>query len=498
MKSIKVSDIVTTDHINSWCPGDVVFIGAGTGKGKSYFVQNALYYHCKAEGKKILYLVNRTYLLNKFAMVIKQEGKRDVITLQTYQYYEANHMLTLGEFDYIVSDEAHFFFADAKFNQKTDICFNKIIVEQQAIKVFMTATGIQILGYLRSELKLTVKDYVLKANFDFIDELIFYHSDDCLESIIDMIIKSGDKGLLFINNGQKMLDLYEKYEQYAMFNVSQHNKSYVQHNDPDQMNLMLQEEKFHTQLLFTTTALDNGINLVDKDIKYIVCDISDTMSLIQAIGRKRIQGHSDKFCLYVRSISNKQLAGRERVNKRSLEHAEYLKIFGTHSYITNYYRREKDRSGAIYDCICEETGQPTKRVNDQRYWKIKLDAREARKMINMGAFGYCEYIKKTLHQPKYDIWSTKKQNETIVQYLQRNVGRRYYKEDKTELIDKLNITDSERRKHKSYTSLNNHFHEHKMPFIILSKVDTIRLLADGTKNKNRNSHYWEIVDSIST
>ena len=491
IKKKTVSDIITPDAIKSWSPGDVVFISAGTGNGKSYFIQNGLYEHCKAEGKRILYLVNRTYLLNKFTMTIAKEKKGDIIHLQTYQYYEANHRRTLGKYDYIIADESHFFFADAAFNQRTDICFNRILEQDKTVRIFMTATETQILGYLRDKLKLEVKTYVMEPNYGHIEELVFYHSEECLESIVEHIIGSGDKGLLFINDGKKALALYRKYEEYSMFNVSQYNKKFAQYNKSDQIQKMLQEEKFDTQLLITTTALDNGINLVDRDIKYIVCDISDTMSLVQAIGRKRIQGYDDKICLFVKVVNNRQLAGLERQNKKRLEHAEFLRVHGANEYVNSFYRQQ-DRSGAIYDCI-DEHGHMTKRVNEQRYWKIRLDAREARQIIGLGEYGYCEYIKRKLRQREYEVWTKRKQKENIVQYLERNVGRRYYKDDKRELIETLNIRDADGRKQNTPDCFNAHFKNVRIPYTIEQGKDRNKYLLDGKVNPNLNHWYWEIV-----
>ena len=42
-----VSNLIKESDIQSWMPGDVITISAGTGAGKSHFIKNGLYDYCK-------------------------------------------------------------------------------------------------------------------------------------------------------------------------------------------------------------------------------------------------------------------------------------------------------------------------------------------------------------------------------------------------------------------------------------------------------------------
>ena len=37
-----ISDIISDDDVRSWTPDELIFISAGTGRGKSYFIKNRL------------------------------------------------------------------------------------------------------------------------------------------------------------------------------------------------------------------------------------------------------------------------------------------------------------------------------------------------------------------------------------------------------------------------------------------------------------------------
>lgn len=88
MNKRNISDIISEKDMNSWKTGDIVAIDAGTGSGKTYFVMNKLYEKAKLEGSKIVVFFHRNNTKNQFQQQVDEEGKGDVIELQTYQYLE--------------------------------------------------------------------------------------------------------------------------------------------------------------------------------------------------------------------------------------------------------------------------------------------------------------------------------------------------------------------------------------------------------------------------
>ncbi len=67
-----VTELIKEEY-KEWTQDKIVFIEAGTGKGKSHFIKNTLYNYAKENGKKILLLSNRTNLLNQNIYELAQE-----------------------------------------------------------------------------------------------------------------------------------------------------------------------------------------------------------------------------------------------------------------------------------------------------------------------------------------------------------------------------------------------------------------------------------------
>ena len=90
-----------------------------------------------------------------------------------------------------------------------------------------------------------------------------------------------------------------------------------------QMSLLI-EKKFPTQYLISTTVLDNGIDIIDSAVKYIVCDIDEvnTISLEQCIGRKRLED-DETITLIVR---DKKQSLSTKIREYDKIKAEYKKI----------------------------------------------------------------------------------------------------------------------------------------------------------------------------
>ena len=57
------------------------------------------------------------------------------------------------------------------------------------------------------------------------------------------------------------------------------------------------EITFQKQILFTTTVLVNGIDVKDKQLKKIICELTEITDILQAIGRKRAINDEDTYAL---------------------------------------------------------------------------------------------------------------------------------------------------------------------------------------------------------
>lgn len=326
-KRLRVANVVDNFEIEQWEDGSIITISAGTGTGKSYFVKNTLFSHAKDEGKKILMLIHRTNCVDQFKAEIKRDGKEKYIDIMTYQAIESrelNHCgLDMSQYKYIVCDEFHYFIGDASFNKTTDISFENIMKQTHATRIFMSATGNSMKRYMNSVRKIKTIDYEIPLDFSFIGALTFYNKDDTLYAFADEAIRKNNKAIFFIQSAKKAYELYKKYEKYAMF-VCGKIDSHYNNVDAEKLNSMLTEEKFHDLFLITTSCLDAGVNIIDKELKHIVIDIKDIGSLIQCLGRKRIQG-DEKIYAYIKTINNQQLGGLETNTKKNIVMANYLR-----------------------------------------------------------------------------------------------------------------------------------------------------------------------------
>jgi hypothetical protein len=488
---IRVSEKVTIGEVEKWKQGDIITISAGTGTGKSYFIKNNLYAIAKRDKTKILFLIHRVNTVNQFKMEIEKDKKQDVIEIMTYQSIETIVMhggtFNFDDYKYIVCDEFHYFMSDASFNKYTDMSLNTILKQNNSIKIFMSATGGYMESYLKNYRLLDIKDYKLPINFNFIQNLIFFNKEESMEHFVKDAIRKNIKAIFFIDSAEKAYKLHKKYKEFTLFNCSKSNEKYYKYVDDEKIVRMLKNEKFDDLILITTTTMDSGVNILDDELNYIVCDVKDTNTLIQCIGRKRIQNKNDKINVYVKTITNKQLGGIETQLKRKIGMAEYLRKHTVEEFIKKY-PRQNDYYGIVYDETIEgESDRVTKKVNDLMYFRYLSNITEVQTMIELGDFGYCKSLayKLGFYDPnkgyEYVLLDEEYKKENLQQYLEGIVGEKLYKEQQNELIEKIDLRVDGKRL-KSYRKLNQGLEMINLPFIIIPK-------------KSNSVRYW-IVEKI--
>lgn len=481
---MRVSELVTIDQIKSWNNGDIVTIKAGTGAGKSYFIKNNLYALAKKENTKILFLIHRTNCVNQFKEEIISAGKQDTIHVKTYQFIEAvikkHDNINLSQYKYIVCDEFHYFMSDAAYNKTTDISLNYILNQSDKIRLFMSATGDYVKKYLTNYKDIHTIDYELPIDYSFIKELTFYSKDSTLDMFMEHAIKNKQKTIFFIESAKKAYEFYSKYKEYSLFNCSKSNKDYYKFVDPDKINSMLINEKFNELILITTTALDTGVNIIDKELKHIVCDIKDIGTIIQSIGRKRLSKNDNELYVYIKSLSNQQLGGIETQLKKKITMAKYLKDHSPEQYV-NKYKRELDYSHIVYDDVSND-GTITKKINFLMYYKCIVDMAEITIMKNFGQYGFNKAVSKKLgKEGEYRLIEEHVKENDLEEYIESILGQKLNKQNQNELINKIDLKVNGRIQ-KSYTKLNEGLSMIKLPYVILPK-------------KSGNERYW-IVEKI--
>jgi superfamily II DNA or RNA helicase len=335
-----ISEIITQDEIKKWQAGNRILICSQTGTGKSEFIKTNLYNYCKQNNLKILLLSNRSIL--KSQNLNDLEDKLDFIDAHNYQEFEAK---TLGGFnpkdifaDYsiIVYDEAHYIFSDSQFNRNTDLLIDPIKnTPGDKIFIFLTATPEALKLYQPKF------DYVYNAPIDYsyIDKLYFYSKQETLREIIQKIPQT-EKGLFFASDA---FDAYELSVETpnAEFICSVGHKDLARKSNKQVLKEIANNNKFDCHLLCCTKVLDNGINLIDPDLKHIIIDMLDPTEFLQCLGRKRI-APNEKITVYVKDFSGGTIYPQITSIQSKLKTVDELNEIGIEEFQIRYKKKDFD------------------------------------------------------------------------------------------------------------------------------------------------------------
>ena len=517
MKKIRVTDLIKKEDVEKWKPRDNILIASPMGAGKSYFCKNTLYDMAKSVNGKILMLIHRSNCVEQFQYEIEADGKVDVIEVITYQSLEYSVLHNTNKFDlskymFVVCDEFHYFFNDSSFNNKTAISFNMIMSNTESVHVFMSATGDHMARYMRKYIKDNglekAIEYEIPFDFSFIQQLTFFHKDKTMEEFLKEGVAKGDKGIFFIQSAEKAYKLYSKYKKYCVFNCRANNRKYYEYVDRNKIKDILINQRFNEQFLITTSCFDAGINIIDTDVKHIVIDIVDIGSLIQCIGRKRIQNEDDKLNIYIKIINNQKLAGLKRTMEKKIEMADFYMDNGySVDKLIEKYPMQNDINNILYDdLVYDQNGNVipnsyTKRINEPMYFKKKEDIADYSIMLKkFDTFGYCKYL--ALMFGFYDEGTGRftyrmiNEDYELNSYLQKMVKDEVVLlqlKDRSELIKKINAKQDGKLLKKADT-LNKILEEREIDYRI-KEFETTRNYTDENDNKKKKKYKsaWKVV-----
>lgn len=320
------------DKVNEWVPNLNVYLGrnvpkypepilihAPTGTGKTTFVIDNLVEFARSQNQWVLILSNRLALNMQYKQALNKKfnlnvGTRmledittfnNVITLCTYQsflsFLGSNPNLSSPLF--IVCDEAHFFCTDAVFNAWTEEILKSIVYHfPESCRIFMSATPedvkpvIAAAEYLlwqgkhslfdnldiRNHAKRSIKEYCFQSDYKNIEISFFCKWDTIVNAISNQGKQS--KWLIFVSSISKG----EELKKQLTSNIADFIDSSVKSEDDNKIQELARRHRFDKKVLICTSVLDNGVSLIDEDLKEIVVDFTDFVEVIQAIGRKRI------------------------------------------------------------------------------------------------------------------------------------------------------------------------------------------------------------------
>lgn len=475
---IFISDIIPPEEINKWQPGERILITSGTGSGKSYFIQNAIYDKCKESNKKCLLLSNRSLLRDQNLTLLDE--KIDLITPLNYQLLETqilygkNIYQLFAGYDYVVYDEIHHIFEGSNYSRNTDLLIEPIRNPlKDKVFIFITATPRTLLEYNNKYEYV----YTIPTDYSYIDNIYFYTKTNTPEIIIEKISTS-EKIIFFSSHAEEAYKLSEKYEN-AKFICSKGNKLKSK-IDEDTVNQIITKECFDAQVLCTTTVLDNGINIKDKKLQHVILDLLDPTSFIQCLGRKRILDDEDKVNLYVRNYHGGMLHYSIMNLRAKLSTANEYYLLGKEKFQEANRKRE-------FDSVVD---------NDFEINKAKLQ----NYMSQLGYLetmiqdpdGYKRYICNILD---FDFNQIKDAEEffekmSMKEFLEQHINKKIYREDqdrfKELFFEKLFSPKKTDFRKRGIRSINAILEEDELSYRVITGRDRSKESRDRT--------YWMVIN----
>ena len=274
----------------------------------------------------MLYLCNRSALKNQTYKRVRRLKLKNV-RVESYQNLQRDIQdgKEIPYYDYIVADECHYFTTDALFNDYTDVAYDYVMKQKESVVIFVSATAKKFFQYLKNTNKVKKKNsYRLDKDYSYVTKLFYYQGDE-LRGIIDDILgnETDSKIIVFCNSGDRIIEMSEIYGDNADYYCSKNAKEKRlrdlcgwgkdQNGRVEEPNCIKEYADdlitFDKRILFTTSVLDNGVDLKDRRIKYIFSEIIDVDTMIQSLGRKRSLDKQDCCYFYIRLYQKKGLQG---------------------------------------------------------------------------------------------------------------------------------------------------------------------------------------------
>jgi hypothetical protein len=154
---------------------------------------------------------------------------------------------------------------DSSLNYYTDLTYEYLFEQKNNVIVYMSATAKSLFGMLRKQGYVQKnRVYKLDADYSCVDRAYFYERKSLTKLIDAILLRGDDKAVIFENNNEIMLELYDKYKDVGDFYCSK-SDSELNHIREENCILSIGDRiTFEKRLLFTTTALDNGVDLKDE------------------------------------------------------------------------------------------------------------------------------------------------------------------------------------------------------------------------------------------
>lgn len=298
-------------------------IGFNTGDNKAYCYQiigNILY----GDDEKA----------NNFRKQFKKDNDFSEEELEElYEHVKQFIEEDIKEVDYLILDEAHYFTSDSIFNKNTEKEFEYLYNECKGTKLYMTATPeafIEAVTRYEQVNKVSEKDKLIVLNqlkqetreekemfydistegeedllehvkdhyrFNFIHES---ERDQFLSEQIKMstptnkmiyFVRDKFRGAL-LSREAKGMTYRDNNAKGGAFICSLYDDKYKKVINMEERERIIKKKYFESDVLVTTSVLNNGVNIHDENVKRIIIDYVDVGEAVQMMGRIRAKQRS--------------------------------------------------------------------------------------------------------------------------------------------------------------------------------------------------------------
>lgn len=279
--------------------------------------------------------------------------------LQFIQCLQPDSKIPIGGFPhdgrpgrgYAIFDEAHFFLNDALFNANTQVIFERLVPAfAHYTRIYMTATPDNIQDIInqyenQDDRKNWMTGYDLNdwkqgnysANggqnllfYKFAQDysnynVTFFSKMEQLYEVVRETSASKEKWLFFINDKSRQREVASDLRHEASVKVDCFDSS---KKDDSKLWSKLLNGEIPQDILLTTSALDNGVNITDPALHHIALECTDKISFMQMLGRKR-RKDDEIVNLYVYSPPESVIKDRY---KKMLELSEVINEYKAAPY----------------------------------------------------------------------------------------------------------------------------------------------------------------------
>lgn len=362
---------------------NAMILVAQTGKGKNYWVLHTLRAYAADRGKEVIYLCNRVALnrqqiqeADKVVNPIKKpnvisdvsEHRAGSLTIMTYhRFYEKLQKEGWSYFDrfaFCVADEAHFFYSDALFNADTEkILYLIPKVFSKCFRVYMSATPEAVIDPIyAAEWKAMKGDYApenCEATYspelgwhgkENLPQIRLYHfpfdfsayQDTYAFSKVEKLVaeirndKTAGKWVVFVTSKDKGKNMKKELTD-ASISTLYIDRDTRNCNDIETRQVWerIQEtgDLGNSKVLITTSVLDNGFSIHDKNVKNIVLFAEDKTEFLQELGRVRLEQGQKVKVYFSRMTKN----GRLHPNNRDTILNVFAQYYGNKAIVEYPY-----------------------------------------------------------------------------------------------------------------------------------------------------------------